>query len=71
KHTDTESRITVGKVKESKGRVVGRSWAFSIWDGVKLQNIREVVKCHTCYGFKYIKGKGKCTTCDAVGYIDK
>jgi len=71
RHTDNESRITIGKVKESTRHVIGRSWAYEISKGVKLHNIREVVKCFTCHGFKYIKGKGACDTCCAVGWIDR
>ncbi len=71
KHTEFESRITIGKVKEYTGRVVGRSWAYEIHQGVKIQRVREVVKCHTCHGFKFIKGKGRCDTCDAIGWLDK
>ncbi|KKK74373.1 hypothetical protein LCGC14_2884430 [marine sediment metagenome] len=72
RHTDYESRITVGKVKESTGRVAGRSWAFGMEvQGTHIINIREVVKCFECHGFKYIKGKGKCPSCNAIGWFNK
>ena len=72
KHTNIESRITIGKVKEYSGHVIGRSWAFGIVNqGTALVNVREVVKCPTCHGFKYIKGKGACDTCNTVGWLDK
>jgi len=72
KHTSTESRITVGKVKESKGYISGRSWAYGIkGQGTQIYNVREVAKCHECHGFKYVKGKGACPSCLAVGWLDK
>lgn len=72
RHTDHESRLTIGKVKESKEPVTGRSWAFGIRkQGTQLVHVREVKKCPTCHGFKYIKGKGACDTCYAVGWLDK
>lgn len=71
-HGEMESRLTVGKVKEYTKRVIGRSWAYGIFDkGVKILHIREVKKCPDCHGFKFVKGKGACGTCRAVGWIDK
>jgi len=71
RHNDYESRLTVGKAKGGKG-ISGRSWAYEIRNtGTKIVNVREVVKCHQCHGFKFIKGKGKCDVCDAVGWLDK
>src|SRR3990167_2770604 len=71
RHTAYESRITVGKAKGGRG-ISGRSWAYSITNqGTSIINVREVVKCHQCHGFKYIKGKGKCDVCDAVGWLNK
>jgi len=71
-HGDMESRVTVGKVKEYTKRIIGRSWAFGIFDGgVKLDYFREVKRCPDCHGFKYVKGKGACITCKAIGWIDK
>jgi hypothetical protein len=72
RHGSYESRITVGKCKEYTERITGRSWAFTISGmGVKITNIREVVKCSNCYGFGYKKGSGKCTQCEGKGYHDK
>lgn len=68
KHSNLESRITVGKVKESKTPVAGRSWAFGISHGVKLINVREVRKCRSCYG-KGFTAKGPCDNCQG-GWID-
>ena len=65
-----QSRITVGKVKSPKGRVTGRSWAFSIVDnGANLHNIREVVKCLKCKGSGYTKS-GKCDSCEGYGWLE-
>ena len=67
---ENESRLTVGKVKEPKERVSGRSWAFSIVDyGANLHRIREVKKCFKCWGHGYTK-MGKCDSCLGKGYID-
>lgn len=70
-----ESMLTIGKVKSPKGRASGRTWGFSIIDyGANLADIREIVKCHTCYGSGWMKaGNGKipCVTCNRTGYVDK
>ena len=72
RHNDYESRITIGKVKESTKRVSGRSWAYGITNqGTHIIDVREVVKCPQCHGFRYIKGKGACDVCSAVGWLDK
>lgn len=68
KHNVRESRITVGKCKESTASVSGRSWAFGISKGVKLKNIREVRKCKFCYGRGYT-GRGSCENCNG-GWVD-
>jgi len=74
KHSDWESRITIGKVKEYTGKVIGRSWAFTIDKGVKLLNIREVVKCPSCFG-KGWKRAGQtskpCEACNKSGWVDR
>lgn len=62
KHGNNESRITVGKCKESTASISGRSWAFGISKGIKLNNIREVKKCKYCYGKGYIGGNA-CSNC--------
>ena len=70
-HGKGESRLTVGKVKEPKAQVTGRSWAFSIVDyGANLHNIREVRKCWNCYGKGYTK-QGDCPECHSLGWKDK
>ena len=70
-----ESRLTVGKVKDPKKSITGRTWAFQIVDfGANLLAIREIVKCPTCYG-KCWKKSGNtsipCDNCDRTGYINK
>jgi len=74
KLTERESILTVGKVKESTRPVMGRTFAFGIMSGVKLINLREIVKCPTCYGSGWRKegnGKVPCDNCNRTGYIDK
>lgn len=72
---ENESLLTLGKVKAPKGRTTGRMWAFSIVDyGANLENIREVVKCGTCFGKGYIR-KGnenkRCPVCLGWKFVDK
>lgn len=62
--------LTLGKVKESKKRVSGRTFAYGISQGVKIINFREVHKCKTCYGKGWKLGK-PCPDCSKSGYIDK
>ncbi len=72
---DWESRLTVGKVKDPKKRVTGRSWAFKIVDGgANLHDIREVVRCNVCYGKKWKRSGNTsipCDACDRKGFINK
>lgn len=74
KFTETESMLTLGKVKEYTKPVIGRKFAFGIWSGVKITNFREIKKCPTCYG-KGWKKQGNsnipCTGCNKTGWIDK
>ena len=69
-----EVLLTLGKVKEYKRRVTGRTFAYGISKGVKILNFREVVKCHTCWG-KCWKKSGNtsvpCEDCHKRGYVDK
>lgn len=69
-HGKSEARLTIGKVKESTDKVTGRSWAYRIDKGVKLMDVREVVKCHSCNGQGKIK-YGECLTCGGIGWINK
>ena len=73
-HGSLESRLTVGKVKEYNQRVTGRSWAYGILGGVKLINVREVAKCHDCFGKGWKKSGMSnipCPTCNKLGWVDK
>jgi len=71
-HGENESRLTVGKTKETHRRITGRSWAYGIAKGVKLTDIREVVKCPRCYGKKWVKFGNSSKPCDCrIGWIDK
>jgi len=68
---ESESRLTVGKVKDSTGRTTGRMFAFSIVDyGANIHNIYEIVKCKPCYGRGYTN-KGTCDTCNGKKFISK
>jgi len=69
KYTDTESMITIGKVKEYTRPVMGRTFAFGIEKGVKIINYREIVKCPTCFGKKWKKQGNGSVPCDCmIGY---
>ena len=62
--------LTLGKVKESKLRVTGRTFAYSIEQGVKITNFREMLKCKDCYG-KGWKFNKPCEICLKKGYVNK
>ena len=72
---DSESILTIGKVKSAKGKATGRTFAFTITDyGANLQYIREVVRCIKCWGKGYTGGgdnKKRCPSCEGKKYIDK
>lgn len=70
KFTEMESMLTIGKVKEYTGYVIGRKFAFGIFQGVKITNFREIVKCRACYGKGWSQGK-PCDECNKTGYVDK
>lgn len=74
KHSNIESRLTIGKCKETKRTVTGRSWAYEITKGVLLRNIREVIKCPDCYGKGWMKfglTNKPCPACKQTGWKDK
>ena len=66
-----ESMLTLGKVKDYKARVRGRTWGFEVVDnGANIMNIRELKPCPRC------KGRGsnfgaECEPCLGKGYMDK
>mgnify|MGYP001613078577 CR=1 FL=1 len=62
--------LTIGKIKEPKRRVVGRTFVYGISQGVKIINFREVVKCKSCWG-KGWKLNKPCEDCSKSGYINK
>jgi len=72
---DSESMLTVGKVKSAKGRATGRMFAFSIVNyGANLMDIREIVKCPKCWTRGYVMSgneKKRCPSCEGKRYIDK
>ena len=67
---EREILMTMGKVKESKKKVSGRTFAFSLSKGVKVTGFREIVKCPICFG-KGWKGTAPCQNCDKLGFVDK
>lgn len=70
-----ESLLTIGKVKAPKGKATGRAFAFEVVDyGANLHRIREVVKCHKCWGKGYIRSgqnNTRCPECSGKKYLDK
>ena len=60
--------LTLGKVKEAKRKVTGRTFAYGISQGVKIINFREVYKCKSCFGKGWRNGK-PCDECNKSGYI--
>ena len=74
KLSETESMLTIGKVKEYTNPVIGRKFAFGMLQGVKIINFREIVKCHTCWGKGWKKAGNTsipCDMCGRTGYQDK
>ena len=70
KFSDTESMLTIGKVKEYTKPVIGRKFAFGIYQGVKITNFREIKQCSSCHGKKWV-GQKPCEECNKTGWIDK
>ena len=65
-----EILMRVGKVKEYKQPVTGRTFAYRLDHGVQIRDFREVVKCKACYGKGYRNGK-PCDDCNTKCYVDK
>lgn len=70
KLSETESMLTIGKVKEYKKPVMGKTFAFGIFQGVRIINFREIIRCKTCKGKKWSEGK-PCDSCNGTGFEDK
>jgi len=70
KFTETESMLTIGKVKEYTRSVIGRKFAFGIFKGVQITNFRELKQCPECHGKGWVKGI-PCENCWKTGYVDK
>lgn len=62
--------LTIGKVKEAKKKVMGRTFAFNVFQGVKIMDFREIVKCKECFG-KGWKFQKPCENCGKSGYTNK
>ena len=65
-----ETLLTIGKIKEYTGNVIGKTYGFSITSGVKIGDFREVKKCPACKGSGYKAGV-KCDNCLGKKFIDK
>ncbi len=70
KMNNNDTLLTIGKVKEYTKPVMGKTYAFSIQKGVKIQNFREVRKCKKCYGRGHFSTGGECQECKGWGYQD-
>jgi len=71
---DNDILLTIGDVKEKTKPISGKTYAYTIWNGVKILNFREVVKCTTCFGKKWQRvgnSSKPCETCLKTGFIDK
>ena len=67
---NSETLLTIGKVKEYTEPVMGKTFAFGISKGVGIVSFREVKKCYNCYGKGYTKA-GECDVCIGTKYVDK
>lgn len=62
--------LTIGKVKESKKPLTGKTYAYGIGTGVKIINFREVKRCPACRG-QGSTLKGQCEMCLGNKFVDK
>lgn len=63
--------LTIKGAKEKTAPIVGKSYSYTITgNGTKIENFREVIKCHSCHGNKLIKGM-PCYTCNGVGWNNR
>ncbi len=70
KYGEQDTLLTIGKVKEYTKQVIGKTYGYSIGDGVKILNFREIKKCPECKGDGFQKGK-ICECCYGRKFIDK
>ena len=71
KMNNNDTLLTIGKVKEYTAPVMGKTYAFSIFKGVKIMNFREVKKCRKCFGRGHYSTGGECNEWMGLGYFDK
>ena len=64
-----EVLLTLGKVKEATKSVAGKTYVYSISEGVKIHNFREVKKCPDCRGTGY-KASKPCEMCYTLKFVD-
>ncbi len=67
---DNEVMLTIGKVKEPKHKIMGRTFAYGLNKGVRIVNFREIIKCPECFG-KGWSHNHPCDTCGKTGHINK
>lgn len=68
--------LTIKGVKEKDAPIVGKNYTYTInYNGTRINNFHEVIKCYGCNGDKirYIKGEGKveCSICKGIGWLNK
>ncbi len=66
---ESDVLLTIGKVKEYTHPVVGKTYAYSILNGVKIVNFREVKRCPHCKAQGWTKGE-KCEFCLGKKFVD-
>ena len=68
KYGQSDVLLTVGKVKEPRGMVIGNTYAYTITEGVKIMDFHRVEICGHCHG----TGKDKnhdCEVCSGKKYL--
>lgn len=65
---EKETILKLGKVKEARSKVLGRTFAYGIENGVYIKNFREIYRCKYCRGQGF-RGTKPCTEC-YNGYIE-
>ncbi len=66
---ESDALLTIGKVKEYSHPVIGKTYAYSIKEGVKIVNFREVKRCNHCKGQGFIRGE-RCDQCFGKKFVD-
>ncbi len=67
--TEDDILLTIKGAKEKHSLIVGKTYAYTILNGVKTVNFREVKRCGACKGQGWIKGE-KCSFCNGCKFVD-